>query len=271
MTSLHLGTSHSMAGSARSTFLPEQQRQLAALLDLERDANRIVNVSPLLIPGLLQTSGYARAIMIGAKVHPVEIETRVAVRLGRRDVITRRQDPARFLAVIDETALRRNIGGPAVMLDQLRALDEASRWANVDLRIMPVGSDWHPALEGPFVLIEFADRPTVVQVENRRSALFFHEPMDVEIYQQAVDRVTEVTMSPADARGHIASVIDELEKTLCRCRPTSTPGGSPAGAPTHPTVSKWPSERRSVSGTPRTARPVTWTSPRTPGPPSSPP
>jgi transcriptional regulator with XRE-family HTH domain len=194
--------------------LPEQQRALAALLELERDANRIVTISPLLVPGLLQTSGYARAIMIAAKVDPVEIETRVAVRLGRRDVITRRQRPVRFLAVVDETALHRNIGGRAVMLDQLRALDEASRWGNVELRIVPVDSGWHPALEGPFVFIEFADRPPVVQVENRRSALFFHEPMDVETYQQAIDRVIDVTMSPADTRGQIAAVIDELERTL---------------------------------------------------------
>jgi transcriptional regulator with XRE-family HTH domain len=192
--------------------LPEQQRQLAALLELERDATRIINVSPLLIPGLLQTSGYARAI-IGAGGVPVEeIETRVAVRLGRRDVIMRRE-PASLLAIIDETALRRNIGGAEVMADQLRALDEASRWGNVELRIVPVSAGWHPALEGPFLLIEFADRTPVVQIENRRSALFFHEPMDVEAYQQAFDKVLDVAMSPDDSQKLITDIINELETT----------------------------------------------------------
>jgi transcriptional regulator with XRE-family HTH domain len=192
--------------------LPEQQRQLAALLELERDANRIVNVSPLLIPGLLQTSGYARAIIGAGGVPAEQVETRVAVRIGRRDVIMRR-NPAALLAIIDETALRRNVGGPAVMVDQLEALDEASRWGNVEVRIVPVDAGWHPALEGPFVLIELPDRTPVVQIENRRSALFFHEQVDVEAYQQAIKAVLNVALSPADSQGLIADVLKQLETT----------------------------------------------------------
>lgn len=189
--------------------LPEQQRQLAALLELERDAIRIVNVSPLLIPGLLQTGCYARAIIGAGGVPPGEVETRVAVRVGRRDVITR-SSPASLLALFDETALRRNIGGREVMLEQLRALKELSGRNNVELRAVPVSAGWHPALEGPFVLIEFADRNPVVQIENRRSALFFHEPIDVEAYQQAVDRVLDVARSATAT----AELIDETMKEI---------------------------------------------------------
>ncbi|WP_432851554.1 helix-turn-helix domain-containing protein [Amycolatopsis sp. CA-161197] len=191
--------------------LPEQKRQLAALLELERDAARIVNVSPLLVPGLLQTSGYARAIIGGGGVPAGEVETRVAVRIGRRDVIMRRERPAELLALFDETALSRNIGGPAVMADQLRSLEEASHWANVTLRAIPESAGWHPALEGPFVLLEFADRTPVVQIENRRSALFFHEAVDVEAYQLAIDRVQDIAMSPAETRALIADVLGNLE------------------------------------------------------------
>jgi hypothetical protein len=64
------------------------------------------------------------------------------------------------------------------MADQLRALAEAASLVNVDLRIFPVSAGWYPALEGPFLLVEFADRTLVVQIENRRSALFFHEQPD---------------------------------------------------------------------------------------------
>lgn len=191
--------------------LPEQQRQLAALLELERDAARIVNVSPLIIPGLLQTSAYARAIIGAGGVPASDVETRVAVRIGRRDAITRRERPAKLLALFDETALGRNIGGPAVMAEQLRALDEASRWGNVTVRAIPESAGWHPALEGPFVLLEFADRTPVVQIENRRSALFFHQPADVEAYQLAIDRVQDVAMSPEETRTLIAEVLGNLE------------------------------------------------------------
>ncbi|WP_442785229.1 DUF5753 domain-containing protein [Amycolatopsis sp. H20-H5] len=107
-------------------------------------------MSPLLIPGLLQTSGYARSIIGAGGVPASEIETRVAVRVGRRDVIMRRERPAELLAIIDETALRRGIGSSAVMADQLRAVDEASRRGNVEVRAVPVSAGWHPALEGPF-------------------------------------------------------------------------------------------------------------------------
>ncbi|MEV4602234.1 helix-turn-helix transcriptional regulator [Amycolatopsis sp. NPDC049253] len=191
--------------------LPEQQRQLAALLELERDATRIVNVSPLLIPGLLQTSGYARAIIGAGGVPAGEIETRVAVRIGRRDVIMRRERPAELLALVDESALRRNIGGPAVMAEQLRALDEASCWSNVTLRAIPESAGWHPALEGPFDVLEFVDRTPVVQIENRRSALFFHESVDVEAYRLATDRVQDIAMSPDETRAFIADVLGNLE------------------------------------------------------------
>ncbi len=190
--------------------IPEQRRQLTALLDFERDASQIVDVASLLMPGLLQTSGYARAIMIAAEVPKDEIDTRVAIRLGRRDVIMRRE-PATLLTFIEEGVLRRDIGGPAVMADQLRALNEASHWPNVDIRVVPASAGWHPALDGPFVLLEFADRAPVVHVENRRSALFFHEPLDVVTYQHAVDRLLEVALSPADARERIAEAIEELE------------------------------------------------------------
>jgi transcriptional regulator with XRE-family HTH domain len=190
--------------------LPEQQRQLAAILEFERDATRIVNVSQLLIPGLLQTSSYARAIIGAGGVPAEEVETRVAVRVGRREAITRR-DPAQMLAVIDESALYRVIGGREVMRDQLRSLQEAAGRPNVDLRVVPMETDWHPALEGPFAMIEFPNRTPVVHIENRRSGQFFHEPDDVDAYRVAVDRVLEMAMSPTTTTGLIAEVIDKME------------------------------------------------------------
>lgn len=100
-----------------------------------------------------------------------------------------------------------------MMIEQLRFLPQAAEWPQVDLRIVSVGIGWHPGLEGPFLLVEFDDRAPVVQIENRRSALFFHEPDDVEAYQQAVNWVREVAMSPADTTRFIADVIKAEDTT----------------------------------------------------------
>ncbi|MBA8826254.1 transcriptional regulator with XRE-family HTH domain [Saccharopolyspora lacisalsi] len=192
--------------------LPEQQRQLATLLEIERDATRIVDVSAALLPGMLQTSGYARAIIGAGGVPADEVEPRVAIRVGRRDALLR-QNPTDLRAIIDESALHRMIGGPVVMVEQLRSLLADAELPNVELRVVPMGAGWHPALEGPFLLVEFTNQPPVIQVENRRSALFFHEPDDVGAYQQAVDTVIEATMTPTDSRELIARVINEMETT----------------------------------------------------------
>jgi transcriptional regulator with XRE-family HTH domain len=192
--------------------LPEQRQQLAALLELERTATSIVDVSPLLITGFLQTTKYIRAIMTGGGVPTDEIETRVAVRIGRRETIT--QDTSvQLVALLGEAALRQEVGGRSVMVEQLRHLLKMAERPNVDLRVTPFTAGWYPALEGPFTVIESADTTQVVHLENRRSGLFLHEPEDVDLYRGAIEAVREVAMSPGDSAGLIADVIREKETT----------------------------------------------------------
>ncbi|MDR7301000.1 helix-turn-helix domain-containing protein [Haloactinomyces albus] len=189
--------------------LPEQRQQLGALLEFERAATTITEVSPLLIPGLLQTSDYARAIMSAGGVPANDVETRIAVRLGRRDVILRR-DPAQLVALVGEAALRQVIGAPEVMVEQLEYLGEMAELTNVDLRVLPFSSGWHPALEGLFLLIESEQTP-VVQLESRRSGLFLHEPEDVQTYREAADTVRQAAMSPEDSSAFIAEIAKDME------------------------------------------------------------
>lgn len=189
--------------------LPEQRQQLGALLEFERTATTITEVSPLLIPGLLQTSDYARAIMTAGGVPVTEAETRVAVRVGRRDVILRR-DPARLVALVGEAALRQVIGTRKVMIEQLEYLGEMAKLSNVDLRVVPFSSGWHPALEGLFLLIESEQTP-VVQLESRRSGLFLHEPEDVRTYRDAADTVLRAALSPEESSEFIAAIAKDME------------------------------------------------------------
>lgn len=193
-----------------SVGMPEQHRQLATLLEIERAATRIITVSPLLIPGLLQTGPYARTVITAGAA--TDVDTRVAVRLGRREAITR-TDPVELQAFIGEPVLYQNLGGREVMLEQLRTLVTLAELDNVTIRVLPTEADWHPGLEGPFAIAEFADRGPVVHLENRISGLFLHEPDEVEPYESALDRVEDVAMSPRDSTGLIADVISGKETT----------------------------------------------------------
>ncbi|MBB5910441.1 helix-turn-helix domain-containing protein [Actinoalloteichus hymeniacidonis] len=195
-----------------ATGLPEQARALRALLEAERDACRVVTVAPLLVPGMLQTSDYARAIFTAGDVPDEEIETRVRTRVGRRENFTGRR-ATELVAILGEAALRRPIGGPETQIDQLYALIDLADLPAVDLRVIALSCPWSPDLEGAFDLFDFPDdRDSVVCVEHRRSSLFLHERRDVDAYRAAVANVMNVAMSPVDSTGLIGDIIKEMEK-----------------------------------------------------------
>lgn len=187
-----------------ATTLPEQRAQLAALLDFESTASVITDVSPLLVPGLLQTRQYATAIMVTGSVPQEEISTRVTIRMGRHEVLTRDNDPVRLVAYIGEAALRQKIGGRAIMAEQLARLIEVAARPNVEVRVVPFDSEWHPGLEGPVLLIESETEPPVAHLEVRTSGLFMHTWADVDAYRTGAAKVAEQAMSAEDSLTVIA-------------------------------------------------------------------
>src|SRR5439155_14854198 len=203
--------------------LPERQAQWAALRRLEDSAIRVVHHAPLLIPGVLQNSDYIRAIMESARagLDPDDVELRVTMRIGRRDLITRK-NPAQFVAVLSEAALRQCVGSVEVQISQLRYLLELADLPNIDLRAYRYNSGWHSGLDGPFILIE-SDEGAFVQVAVGRGGLFLHQEKDVAHYQDTVavligepcsgEEEERVAMSPEATSVLIADVIKELETT----------------------------------------------------------
>lgn len=188
--------------------MPAQKQQLQALLEFERTATHIVDVSPLLIPGLLQTGDYVRAVMRTGPVPTDEIETRVAVRLGRQRTLTR-HEPAHLDAYIGEAALYQTIGGATGMAQQLETLLTVAEQPNVDVRVIPLDCTWNPALEGPFLYLAFPTATPVVHLENRQSALFLHEQSDIEAYRDAADRVHAAALNTTQS----AELITRIART----------------------------------------------------------
>lgn len=191
-----------------ATTLPEQRQQMAAYLDWEQNASRIVEVAPLLIPGPLQTTDYIQAIMTAGGVPPGEVASRVATRIGRREVLTKRQ-PAELLVLLGRGALSQDIGGRRAMIEQLRYLLEMAARPNIELRVVPDRRGWHPGLEGAFALIESntpnagsstpSGTASIVFVETRQSELMLHEDRDVRAYRKAIDQITLVALSADDS------------------------------------------------------------------------
>ncbi|PKW18468.1 hypothetical protein A8926_6555 [Saccharopolyspora spinosa] len=184
--------------------------ELTALIEFERTATRILEVAPMLIPGLLQTSDYARTIMSGLPAH--ELDTWVTMRVGRRDVLTRR-NPAQFDAIIAEHVLYQQIGGPSVMADQLRHIAKMAELPNVFIQIVPSSTQtWHLALEGAFILFEFPKASPIVNLEHFRSSVFLYDDGDIYDYAQAGDSLRQAAMSPADSLKLIARSAELMEE-----------------------------------------------------------
>lgn len=214
-------------GTAESQWvaisLPEQRQQMTAYVHWEQNATRIVEVAPLLVPGILQTGEYIRAIMSAPGVPTGEIASRVTARIGRREVIDRENRPASLLVLLGQGALNQNIGGRETMLGQLDHLLKMAVRPNIEVRIVPDRAGWHPGLEGAFALIdsltEAAARTradpsetSIVFVGTRRSVLMLHEDADVEAYQRAVDRILAVSLPPEHSAKLIADLRNRMEK-----------------------------------------------------------
>lgn len=166
---------------------------------LEESAALIRTYELQFVPGLLQSEGYARAVIrLGnAGASEQEIDQRVELRLQRQERLTG-PDAPRLWAVLDEGALRRPIGGPDVMRGQFEHLIEMSKLPNVTIQIMPFRFGGHAAEGGAFSILRFPeqDLPDVVYVENLTGAMYLDKRDDVDTYLQAMERLCVDSATP---------------------------------------------------------------------------
>lgn len=184
-------------------------RTLRELLDHERAAKEITIASPLLIPGLLQTSDYARAIMGDEP----DSELRVALRSGRRDILTRGRNPVRLLALIDSEALVRPVAPPQVMLDQLKHVLTMADQPNITVQVVASTlPGYHAMLAGSFELIEFEKATPIVLLDHHSSSAFLWSETDVHVYVEAAEKIRKkVAMAPKRSSEAIAEIVRGLE------------------------------------------------------------
>ncbi|MEV4644564.1 helix-turn-helix transcriptional regulator [Saccharopolyspora sp. NPDC049357] len=190
--------------------IPGIPQQLAGAVECERSASAIHQWSPMLIPGLLQTTDYARALLKAGGLPPNEIETRAMVRIARRETITCKT-PLRLHVLVGENALRDEIGSPEVMVDQLRHLLGLMARDNVTIQVVPPNVGWHPGVVGPFVMYDFPDAPSAVHFEHYSSGAFVVDTDDVHEYRHAVDWICKVALSPEATAELIGAIVESKE------------------------------------------------------------
>jgi transcriptional regulator with XRE-family HTH domain len=181
-------------------------------IGLEAEAAAIRTYEIQLVPGLLQTEGYARVLFETADVGTAEsIEARVAVRRSRQEIL-RGDTPPQYWAVLSEAVLHRLVGGPAIMRDQLLYLLEMSELRNVTIQVIRWDAGAHPGMGTPFVILSFPDRadPEVTFVEYLTGALYLEKQDEVAQYALSFNHLVAAAISPQQSVDLIRTMAKQL-------------------------------------------------------------
>jgi transcriptional regulator with XRE-family HTH domain len=199
--------------SAYQRFLtPSYQEFIGA----EADATQIRHYHPTAVPGLLQTPAYAKAMIAAAPLEPVPDEVAQAlfeIRQNRKQHVLERPRPPEFTVILDEAVLRRPVGGPAAMREQLDYLIRVAERDSVTLMVLPFSAGPHPGLAGAFALFGYDDpaNDDVLCLETGSGNIVVKEDQDlVKQYSRAADHLEEIALAEPEAIQFVETVRKSL-------------------------------------------------------------
>ncbi|GII95485.1 transcriptional regulator [Sinosporangium siamense] len=182
-------------------------------LGLEQAACVIRTYEVQFVPGLLQTEDYARAVIRAGRggVTPEEAERRVDLRM-RRQRLLRKTPAPKLWAVVDETALRRPIGGVATMKAQLKHIIEIAELKHVTVQLMPFSSGNHAGSAGPSTILRFPENelPDIVYLEQLTGALYLDKPADTQRYWHVMNRLGVEAEQPRETIQHLHRILRDF-------------------------------------------------------------
>ena len=192
---------------AYQSELPEHY---TTYIGFEGEAHSVWNYESLFVPGLLQTEDYARAVIRGGLPNASrdEVERRVEVRMERQGLL-HNENPLNLWSIVNEAALRRQVGGPEVMQAQFQYLIEVSELPHVTFQVIPFDAGAHPGMPGSFILLQFGDAaiPDVIYVDSMAGELFLEEVADVRRYRLVFEHLRAVAASPEASLSLVTSSI----------------------------------------------------------------
>ncbi|MDG4833927.1 helix-turn-helix transcriptional regulator [Solwaraspora sp. WMMD1047] len=184
-------------------------------IGLEQDSTELDTFETQLVPGLLQTERYARALVTvpdSRDRSAEEIDRRVELRLRRQQILSR-PDPVRLNVVVSEAAIRQSVGGQSVMAEQLQHLADSSEWPNVTLRVLPLGVGVHDGLvSGNFVILRFSagHEPPMVYSDVLLGGLWFEEAREIARFLRAFTDISDHALDVRRSRDLIRKTAREL-------------------------------------------------------------
>jgi transcriptional regulator with XRE-family HTH domain len=190
-------------------------------IGLEEAATELDWYESELVPGLLQTEDYARTVITADNpgVGDEEIDRRVHVRIARQVLLSRATAPPQLRVVLNEAILRRPVGGPVIMGEQIRRLAEVSDLPSVFLRVVPFSAGFHHGIvSGPFVILRFPrngdgrdSEPSTVYADGFTGALYLDKPAEIDRYAPAFSRIWDAALEERISRTLIQQAAKELE------------------------------------------------------------
>ncbi|MFB4196584.1 helix-turn-helix domain-containing protein [Streptomyces carpaticus] len=188
-------------------------RTYADYIALESEALEIKNFEPILIPGLLQTEAYMRAVILAnpAVLPPADVERLVKVLCERQTILTGERPP-RLWAILGESAIRQTIGGAAVLREQLAHLEAMGKHQNIVIQVLPHNAGAHTGLAGAFVIFGLDRDSDVVCVENMTGTLYMDRPGERQSYNEAFNHLRATALNPADSLALIQRVAQDMRE-----------------------------------------------------------
>lgn len=188
---------------------------LTPLITLEDEAVEELHWAPTYVPGILQTPAYATAVIEAAEARATteDITRMVDVRMKRQDVL-KRDSPPHLWAIIDEGAIRRCVGGPAVMAEQLRFLLTSAQTPQVTIQVLPFTAGAHAADSTGFVILRGPEPELdVVHLSNLSGALYLEKPAELERHRLVFEYLRSQALSAGESSEMIATVAGQFGAT----------------------------------------------------------
>jgi transcriptional regulator with XRE-family HTH domain len=182
----------------------------ADVAEMERHAETIAEWAPMLVPGLLQTAPYTRAIVRAAMPRAAneEVEEKVTARMSRATLFDS-ADPPRFWAILDESLIRRPALPCEPMAELLEHIAQVVRTTHSILQIVPETAATHPFMMGMTKVMTFADAPPVVYTESLHSGQLIDYPALVKQYRESYDLLRAVALPPETSLALIQTAAED--------------------------------------------------------------
>ena len=179
---------------------------------LETEA-AVIRINANVIPGIFQTSAYAQEMITRTRpaLNPDETERTVVARAARQHALTSREHPPQIHVIVDEAAIRRQVGGPGITCEQLRALVAASARPGVTVQVLPFTAGAHAGLDGRFTILSFPDPqdPPVAYAEGLMGDIYLETGTELDVYNLAWTHMVAQALNPAESVALITQLAQE--------------------------------------------------------------